>query len=80
MKANIKFNVELDKSQILSLIGQLNTDDKIELLNKLQESTYVMRFEKLLKSLKTDDLSLDDITKEVDAVRQKRYEEGKHDA
>jgi hypothetical protein len=80
MKANIKYNVELDKSQILSLIGQLNTDDKIELLNKLQESTYVMRFEKLLESLKTDDLSLDDITKEVDIVRQKRYDEGKHDA
>ena len=80
MKANTKYNIELDKSQIFNLIRQLNADDKIELLNSLQESTYVRRFEKLLDSLGTDKISLDDITKEVEGVRQKRYEQGKRDA
>ena len=80
MKVNTKYNIELDKSQIFNLIKQLDTDDKIELLNSLQESTYVKRFEKLLDSLRTDKISLDDITKEVESVRQKRYEQGKHDA
>jgi len=80
MKVNTKYNIELDKSQIFNLIRQLDTDDKIELLNSLQESTYVKRFEKLLDSLRTDKISLDDITKEVESVRQKRYEHGKHDA
>lgn len=80
MKVNSKYNIELDKSQIFNLIKQLDTDDKIELLNSLQESTYVKRFEKLLNSLRTDKISLDDITKEVESVRQKRYEQGKHDA
>lgn len=80
MKANTKYNIELDKSQIFNLIRQLDTDDKIELLNSLQESTYVKRFEKLLDTLRTDKISLDDITKEVESVRQKRYEQGKHDA
>jgi Mg/Co/Ni transporter MgtE len=80
MKVNSKYNIELDKSQIFNLIRQLDTDDKIELLNSLQESTYVKRFEKLLNSLRTDKISLDDITKEVESVRQKRYEQGKHDA
>lgn len=80
MKVNSKYNIELDKSQIFNLIRQLDTDDKIELLNSLQESTYVKRFEKLLDSLRTDKISLDDITKEVESVRQKRYEQGKHDA
>ncbi|GAG15154.1 unnamed protein product [marine sediment metagenome] len=80
MKANTKYNIELDKSQIFNLIRQLNADDKIELLNSLQESTYVRRFEKLLDSLRTDKISLDDITKEVEGVRQKRYEQGKHNA
>jgi len=80
MKVNTKYNIELDKSQIFNLIRQLDTDDKIELLNSLQESTYVKRFEKLLDSLRTDKISLDDITKEVESVRQKRYEQGKHDA
>jgi len=80
MKANTKYNIELDKSQIFNLIRQLSADDKIELLNSLQESTYVRRFEKLLDSLRTDKISLDDITKEVEGVRQKRYEQGKHNA
>ena len=80
MKANTKYNIELDKSQIFNLIRQLSADDKIELLNSLQESTYVRRFEKLLDSLRTDEISLDDITKEVEGVRQKRYEQGKHNA
>ena len=80
MKANSKYNIELNKSQIFSLIGQLNEDDKIELINNLQESTFIKRFEKLLDSLKTNDLTLDDITKEVESIRKKRYEEGKHDA
>ncbi len=80
MKVNTKYNIELDKSQIFNLIRQLDTDDKIELLNSLQESTYVKRFEKLLDSLRTDKISLDDITKEVESIRQKRYEQGKHDA
>jgi len=80
MKTNSKYNIELDKSQIINLIGQLNSDDKIELINDLQKSTFVSRFEKLLDSLRNDDLSLDDITKEVEAVRKKRFEEGKHNA
>lgn len=80
MKVNSKYNIGLDKSQIFNLIRQLDSDDKIELLNSLQESTYVKRFEKLLDSLRTDKISLDDITKEVESVRQKRYEQGKHDA
>ena len=80
MKANSKYNIELDKSQIINLIGQLNSDDKIELINDLQKSTFVSRFEKLLDSLKTDDLTLEDITKEVEIVRKKRFEEGKHNA
>jgi len=80
MKVNSKYNIELDKSQIFNLIRQLDSDDKIELLNSLQESTFVKRFEKLLDSLRTDKISLDDITKEVESVRQKRYEQGKHDA
>ncbi len=72
--------INLVRAQIFNLIRQLDTDDKIELLNSLQESTYVKRFEKLLNSLRTDKISLDDITKEVESVRQKRYEQGKHDA
>ena len=80
MKANPKYNIELDKSQIFNLVGQLDTEDKIELINSLQESTFIKRFEKLLDSLKGSKLTLEDITKEVEEVRERRYQEGKHNA
>ncbi|PIY03950.1 MAG: hypothetical protein COZ21_07920 [Bacteroidetes bacterium CG_4_10_14_3_um_filter_31_20] len=80
MKTNLKYNIELDKTQIFNLISQLNVDDKIELINNLQESTFIKRFEKLLDSLKTSDLTYEDITKEVEIVRNKRFKEGKHNA
>lgn len=72
------YNIQLDKSQIISIISQMSDTDKADLLKKLQESTWLKRFEKLLSSLRTDDLSLEDITKEVEEVRQKRFNEGKH--
>ena len=43
-------NIELDKSQFLRIINQLDYNDKLELYK---------------------------ITKEVESVREKRYEEGK---
>lgn len=78
MKATAKYNLQVDKSQILNLINQLDADDKIELLKTLQENTFIKRFEKLLESLQTNELSFETITKEVEEVRQKRFNEGKH--
>ena len=49
-------------------------EDKENLVRELQESTLKSRFKKLLQSLKTDELSIEDITKEVEAERSKRYE------
>jgi len=70
------YNLRLNKDQVIGLINQLDFDDKIELLNDLKESTYLKRFKKLLSSLRTDELSLDEITKEVEIVRKKRYASG----
>jgi len=44
-------------------------------LSKLAQAE-LNRFEKLLQSVRTDELSYEDITKEVEVVRQKRYENG----
>lgn len=72
------YNIQIDKSQIFSILSQMSDNDKVDLLKKLQESTWLKRFEKLLTSLRTDEISIDDITKEVEEVRQKRFNEGKH--
>ena len=50
---------------------------RLEIFDRLRKSLFVSRFDRLLKSARTDELSLDDITREVEAVRQERYEEQK---
>ncbi len=61
-----------------NIIQQMKQEDKIDLLEQLKENTFPERFEQLLASLKTDELTLEEITKEVEEVRQKRFDEGKH--
>ncbi len=70
-------NIEIDKSQFLKLINQLDDNDKFELFNELKKSLFLKRFNKLLKSTQTELLTMDEITKEVESVRKQRYEEGK---
>ena len=69
--------IELDKSQFLKIINQLDDNDKFELFNELKKSLFLKRFNKLLKSTRTDELTMDEITTEVESVRKQRYEEGK---
>jgi len=70
-------NIELDKSQFLKIINQLDYNDKLELLNELKKSLFLKRFNKLLNSAQTDELTMDEITSEVETIRKQRYEEGK---
>ncbi|HDR51083.1 MAG TPA: hypothetical protein ENN90_05590 [Mariniphaga anaerophila] len=70
-------SIELNKSQFLKVINQLDDNDKFELYNELKKSLFLKRFNKLLKSTKTDELTMEDITNEVESVRKQRYEEGR---
>lgn len=70
-------HIELDKSQFLRIINQLDDNDKLELFYELKKSLFLKRFNKLLKSTRTDELIMDEMTKEVESVRKQRYEEGK---
>lgn len=70
-------NIELDKSQFIRILNKLDDCDKLEIYNELKKSLFLTRFNKLLKSTRTSELSLDEITKEVEFVRKQRYEHGK---
>ena len=70
-------NIELDKNQFIRIINRIDETDKLEILNELKKSLFLKRFNKLLKSTKTDELTMADITKEVESVRKNRYEKGK---
>jgi ATP-dependent helicase/DNAse subunit B len=50
----------------------MNDMDKLEIYKELKKTLFLNRFENLLKSLKTENLSWEDITKEVETVRKER--------
>ncbi len=66
-------SISINFSQLKSIISQCNTDEKIELLKLLEKDTFAVRFKRFLNSVKTEELSLEDITQEVEAVRQANY-------
>ena len=49
-------------------------NEKLELLQLLEKDTFPIRFKRFLQQIKTDKLSLEDITAEVEAVRQSRFD------
>jgi uncharacterized protein YnzC (UPF0291/DUF896 family) len=55
----------------------LNKTDKLAIFNELKKSLFLTRFNELLKSSKTNELTFEEITKEVESVRKYRYEKGK---
>jgi len=67
-------DVKLSFSEILELVRRLPGEQKIELSRELEKESIESKLTELLNAFKTDELSLDEITAEVEDVRQKRYE------
>ncbi|PZO43348.1 MAG: hypothetical protein DCF19_05220 [Pseudanabaena frigida] len=66
-------SISLDFSQLKSVVSQCNLEEKLELLQLLEKETFSVRFKNFLNSVQTDELSLEDITNEVEAVRKTNY-------
>ncbi len=66
-------NSSIDLNQLKRLIGQRDISEKLELIRELEKDTYPIRFRQLLKRMKIDDLTFDEITSEVELVRTQRY-------
>ena len=67
-------NMNLTFSQILELIRNLPGDQKIKISQELEKETIGSKLTELLKAFRTDKLSMDEITAEVEQVRQDLYE------
>ena len=70
----MSISVSIDFMQLKNAIAQCDMEEKMELLRLLENETFPNRFKKFLEQVKADTLSLDDITAEVEAVRQARYD------
>ena len=76
MKAALNIDITFD--QVLNLVKQLPTKDKIKLTKELEKEGIDSKLTRLLKTFKTNELSLDLINSEVEMVRQRIYETRKH--
>lgn len=75
MKEAIQLEVTYD--QVLSLVKKLPTRQKIKLSKDLEKEGIASKLGEILKSFKTNELSLETINEEVGIVRQKFYERKK---
>ena len=75
MKTAIQIDFTFD--QVLSLVKQLPKQQKLKLTKELERDIVGSKLSRLLKTFKTDELSLDTIDKEVESVRQEIYEKQK---
>jgi hypothetical protein len=70
--------VDITYDQVLSLVKQLPREEKIMLSKELEKETEQSELSRLMKVLKTDELSEETINEEVEIVRQQMYDAKKH--
>ena len=68
----IEMNLSFD--QILDLVRQLPKNEKIKLTGELEKEAIESKLSELLTEFRTDELSFEEITHEVEAVRQEVHD------
>jgi predicted DNA-binding protein YlxM (UPF0122 family) len=66
--------IDITYEQILSMVRQLQRQQKIKLTKELEKEAIDSKLSRLLKTFKAEDLDLKTITEEVESVRQEIYE------
>jgi predicted DNA-binding protein YlxM (UPF0122 family) len=69
--------VDITYEQVLNLVRQLPTKEKIRLTKDLEKEAIDSKLSGLLKMFRTQELSLKTINEEVEIVRQQMYEKQK---
>lgn len=69
----MSLSLAINFNQLKSLIIQCGIEEKAEIVQMLEKDTFSFRFNRLLKKIRTEDLALEDITSEVESVRERRY-------
>ena len=72
--ATASLNIRLSYNQILDLARQLSDEDKLQLNRELSAEVRKIELQRLLQVFKNDEISLEEISSEVELVRQARYE------
>lgn len=71
--ATASLNIRLSYNQILELARQLSDEDKLQLNRELFAEVRKIELQRLLQVFKNDEIPLEEISSEVELVRQARY-------
>ncbi|WP_008307984.1 type II toxin-antitoxin system VapB15 family antitoxin [Leptolyngbya sp. PCC 6406] len=70
-----QYQLSLSFEQILSLVKQLPEVEKLKLSQALSKELVDRKLTHLLEAFQTDEVSLEEITQEVEAVRAEIYDQ-----
>ncbi len=70
----MSISLAIELSQLKNAIAQCNVNEKLELFHLLEQETFSKRFQQYLERVKTNELTLEEITEEVETVRKARYD------
>ncbi|MCD6185323.1 MAG: hypothetical protein J7K84_05965 [Deltaproteobacteria bacterium] len=69
----MNLNLAIDFNQLKLLITQCGIEEKTDIIQMLEKDTFPLRFDRFLNKIKTDDLTIEKITAEVETAREQRY-------
>ena len=70
-------NLSLNRRQVVDMFRLMDDRDKEYIYNELKKILFPVKVNNLRNSLVDNELSMEDITAEVEAVRKERYETGR---
>ncbi len=69
----MQVTLNIENEQIIDAASKMPLEDKLKLYDKIKDEIFEVRFKEILASLKTSELSDEEILKEVEHVRSERY-------
>jgi hypothetical protein len=70
-------NLSLNRRQVVDLFRLMDERDKEYIYNELKKNLFLSKVKNLRESFVGNELTMDEITAEVEAVRKERYETGR---
>jgi len=69
----MQLTIDVDNEKIMYLIKDMSIDYKLKIYDMIKGEILKTRFKNIMDTLQTDDLTLEEIEKEVSSVREDRY-------
>ena len=69
----MQINMTINSEELIEAASKMPLDEKLRLFDKIKDEIFEFRFRDILESLKTIDLSDEEIIQVVEDVRAERY-------